>query len=213
MVEIIALNKYMFKKDTVRNIKYIVIGDSCVGKSSLADCYINRTYAIGESSSTIGVSYLYKRMNYGDVKLKLQIWDTAGQEKFRAITNSYYRNASGAFICFNMADRESFENLKRFMEDYITHTNDCIALLVATHKDLASQRVVTREEAEEYAMKHGLKYIEISSKTGENVDLCFNMMTQLVCEQMNEEDFDSDNETVRLLDGEQYWNYVPGCCQ
>lgn len=107
-------------------------------------------------------------------KIKLQLWDTAGQESFRSITRSYYRGAQGALLVFDMTKRSSFLHLQSWLEEVRRQgTDNMSVLLVGNKADLAVDREVTREEAEQFAAANGLKYIETSAKTAQNVDAAF----------------------------------------
>jgi hypothetical protein len=91
--------------------KILIIGDSGVGKSSLLLRYADDTFT-NNFNPTIGIDFKVKTIDIANMKVKLQIWDTCGQERFRTITSSYYRGAHGAFVAFNLSNRDSFENIK-----------------------------------------------------------------------------------------------------
>src|SRR5437870_2332915 len=93
--------------------KIILIGDSGVGKSSIL--YRLSDDKFSDVTSTIGVDYKTKIMNIDNKNIKLMIWDTAGQERFRAITSSYYRNVHGAILVYDITNRESFNNLHKWI--------------------------------------------------------------------------------------------------
>ena len=100
--------------------KIIVIGDSGVGKSSLLECYINEKKVINEDvimAPTLGVEFYTTFIDSYDKYFKIIVWDTAGQERFRALTRSYYRGAFGAIICFSITDRESFDNISKYIDE------------------------------------------------------------------------------------------------
>ena len=137
--------------------KCIVIGDSGVGKSSLSSCYANGKNADGSHIPTIGIEFYPKKLIKNGKNINLHIWDTAGQERFRSIARSYYRDTRGAIICFSLANKESFDNILKFMDDLDNYSNDYSQkVLVGTCYDLKESRQVTREEAEELAKSIGL---------------------------------------------------------
>lgn len=94
--------------------KIIIIGDSGVGKSNILLRYTEGKFA-ENYLVTIGMNYAYKIVEVGGVKLKLQIWDTAGQEKYRTITKTYYRNSQGVIVVFGLDSRDSFRSIRTFI--------------------------------------------------------------------------------------------------
>ncbi|GAA5881442.1 hypothetical protein JCM3774_005084, partial [Rhodotorula dairenensis] len=124
-------------------------------------------------------------------RIKLQIWDTAGQESFRAITRSYYRGAGGALLVFSLTSHQSFSNCRGWLADLRQWgEEDLLVLLVGNKGDVVSQseeagagekREVEREEAEQWAREEGLAgYVETSAKSGAGVEEAFNTLTRLV---------------------------------
>ncbi len=153
--------------------KMLLIGDSGVGKSCLLMKYADGTYS-DSYLSTIGVDFKIKT-EFVDGKIaKLQIWDTAGQERFRTITSSYYRGAHAIAIVFDLTNDESFANIDKWIEEvnkYVTGPHAIV--LIGAKADAVNKRLVSRSKINEYAEKHGLKYIETSAKTGEGVNQAF----------------------------------------
>lgn len=109
---------------------------------------------------------------------KLQIWDTAGQEKFRTITSSYYRGAHGIIVVFDVTNKDSFLNVGNWMNEITKYASDNVnKLLIGNKTDLAERRVVSFEEAKELADSLGVSYIETSAKTASGVEESFTRMT------------------------------------
>jgi Ras-related protein Rab-2A len=138
-----------------------------------------------DNDPTIGVEFGSKTMDIRNKVVKLQIWDTAGQESFRSITRSYFRGAIGAILTFDITNRESFTQLNSFIEE----TSSCasqnlVLILVGNKSDLDANREVPKDEAENFASAQGLIYIETSAKTSENVDLCFMTLAEQVLERI-----------------------------
>merc|ERR550539_139694 len=105
-----------------------------------------------------------------DRKVKLQIWDTAGQESFRSITRSYYRGAAGALLVYDITRRETFGHLTRWLEEARQNGNrNMTIMLIGNKSDLEHRRQVSTEEGQAFADKHGLMFLETSAKTAENV--------------------------------------------
>jgi len=153
--------------------KYIIVGDTAVGKSCLLLQFTDKRFQ-AQHDLTIGVEFGSRTISIDNNAVKLQIWDTAGQEKFRSITRSYYRGAAGALLVYDITRRETFEHLASWLEDCLKYSNaNIVIMLIGNKSDLEAQRQVTREEGEEFAKKHGLFFLETSAKTADNVDEAF----------------------------------------
>ena len=177
-----------FEHDNYYIVKIIVVGESGVGKSSLTDYFVNNKPVtnFGHQTSTIGVEFFVKVYNVNDKKFRLQIWDTGGQEKFRAITRSYYRGAEAAVVCFSIINRNSYNQLIEFINDIHKFAKDDIrTIMVGTFADKEDLRTVSYSEAKEFAQKYGMEYIEISSKTGNNIDECFYKLLKTISNQID----------------------------
>ncbi|KAK9723963.1 hypothetical protein RND81_05G037400 [Saponaria officinalis] len=165
------------------SFKILLIGDSGVGKSSLLVTLISNS--LDDLPPTIGVDFKIKMLTVGGKKLKLTIWDTAGQEKFRTLTSSYYRGAQGIVLGYDVTRRETFSNLSdvwtKEVELYSTN-QDCVKMLVGNKVDKDSERAVSREEGMALAQQLGSLFIECSAKTRENVEQCFEELAMKIME-------------------------------
>eukprot|EP00703_Trepomonas_sp_PC1_P002813 JAP93793.1 Rab1a [Trepomonas sp. PC1] len=153
--------------------KVLIIGDSNVGKSSILVRYADDEF-YSEYISTIGVDYRIKSLTVNNqlqrpIQIKIQVWDTAGQEKFDNIARTYYRGTHGIFLVFDVSNRDSFQNIQKWLQK-VAGIN-AIKILIGAKIDL--KRIVKKEEAEEFANSQGMKYIETSSKTGDNIQEAF----------------------------------------
>eukprot|EP00922_Rhytidocystis_sp_ex-Travisia-forbesii_P038040 GHVS01056656.1.p1 GENE.GHVS01056656.1~~GHVS01056656.1.p1 ORF type:complete len:203 (+),score=12.36 GHVS01056656.1:178-786(+) len=156
--------------------KLLLIGDSGVGKSCLLLRFADDTYT--ESYiSTIGVDFKIRTIELDGKIVKLQIWDTAGQERFRTITSSYYRGAHGIIIVYDVTDKESFNNVKTWMQEIDRYAVDNVnKLLVGNKCDLGSKKVVSYNQGKELADSFHMPFIETSAKNAHNVEQAFQMM-------------------------------------
>ena len=137
--------------------KLLLIGDSGVGKSCLLLRFADDTYT-QSYISTIGVDFKIRTIDLEGKTVKLQIWDTAGQERFRTITSSYYRGAHGIIIVYDVTDKESFNNVKHWIQEIDKYAADGVKkLLVGNKCDLASKKVVSHDEAKELADSLGIE--------------------------------------------------------
>ena len=124
---------------SMRKIAMVVIGDTGVGKSCLLLQFVDRRFS-SVHDLTIGVDFGSRIIDVGDEKIKLQVWDTAGQESFRSIARSYYRDASGALLVFDVTRRETFNHLSRWLQEARQFANANISItLVGNKADLGSK--------------------------------------------------------------------------
>ncbi|CAK9806342.1 Ras-related protein Rab-2A [Anthophora quadrimaculata] len=163
--------------------KYIIIGDTGVGKSCLLLQFTDKRFQ-PVHDLTIGVEFGARMITIDGKPIKLQIWDTAGQEAFRSITRSYYRGAAGALLVYDITRRETFNHL--------------------TTCDLDNRREVKREEGEAFAREHGLVFMETSAKTAINVEEAFINTAKVIYEKIQEGVFDINNEANGIKIGPQH---------
>ncbi|CAL8081956.1 unnamed protein product [Calicophoron daubneyi] len=161
--------------------RVIIIGDSMVGKSSIL-----RTFVEGNFSNlcdpTVGVDFYTRTVRLScDKYVKLQLWDTAGQEKYRSIAKSYYRNCVGVLIMFDITDRETFEHVPGWYEEALCSIR-CptpVFLIVGHKADRSAERQVTKFEGECLAQRLGDHlYIETSSLSGQNIEKTFEILSE-----------------------------------
>ena len=154
-------------------LKYIVIGDSSVGKSNILLRYTHNQFN-EEYQSTIGVEFGAKNINLNNKIYRIQIWDTAGQENFRSITRAYYKNSVCALFVYYITKRESFENVLSWIQDCRNQSpKTIIMVLVGNKNDLENLREVSYDEGEEFAKNNNMIFFEISAITGKNVFVIF----------------------------------------
>ena len=150
--------------------KVLLLGDSDVGKSSLILRYTDETFN-SKLVNSIGVDFKMKKKEIDGKVIKVQIWDTAGHERFRSITYSYYRGANAIIIVFDLSDKKSFINITEWLKQIGKHAKENVFMfLVGNKSDLVDERKVTYEEAKQYADEHELPYIETSAKEGININ-------------------------------------------
>nr|AFZ78864.1 Ras family protein [Coptotermes formosanus] len=153
--------------------KFIVIGHSGAGKTSILRRLVEDKFVKG-TQSTVGIEFFNWTTTVEGTQVKCLIWDTAGQERFYTIAKAYFRNALGVILVFDITDRKSFDSLPKWLRDAKSDADpDCVVLLVGNKSDLAKERNVSQEEAENYAKTNGLDYMETSALNSDGVREAF----------------------------------------
>ncbi|GAB1859964.1 Ras-related protein Rab-24 [Camponotus japonicus] len=166
------------------DLKIVLLGNAMVGKTSLMQRYVhdsfngNRPY-----QNTIGTVFAAKQVQVNGVSLVMGIWDTAGSEKYDAMTRTYYRGAKAAIICYDITKFSTFQRAKHWVRELRSIEENCKVYLCATKKDLCDEGFVSddpdlQNTVEKYAKGTQTKLFVTSSKTGENVDKLFDEIVQ-----------------------------------
>merc|ERR1712232_757148 len=147
--------------------------------------------------------------------IKLQIWDTAGQERFRTITSSYYRGAHGIIVVYDVTDKESFNNVKHWVQEIEKYAADGVnKLLVGNKCDLSSKKVVSYDEAKELADSLGIQFMETSAKNAHNVEQSFQTMAKEIKQRVAAQpQARPGGNTVRPGEGRPVGQQGGGCCK
>ena len=198
--------------------KFLLIGDSGVGKSSLlirfADDIFNETFI-----STIGVDFKIRTITVEGKVVKLQIWDTAGQERFRTLTTAYYRSANGIIMVYDVTEKKTYENLEQWLKEVGKFAVEGVEkLLVGNKCDLVGQRQVNYEVARSFAEKLQISFIETSAKDSTNVERVFHTLAAELKEKLGTPETkpgaDDDGLGVATLapSSEVKCGYFSQCC-
>lgn len=163
-----------------REVKFVLLGDAGVGKSSLVMRIVNGVFS-NHSEPTIGASFYQKIIVEESIRYKCQVWDTAGQEKYHSLAPMYYRGAGAVIVTFDITDRPTFETASHWIDELKKMgPKNAVVALAGNKADLENLREVARPEAESYAESIGAMYIETSAKDGTDVDLLFKrLLTKL----------------------------------
>jgi len=178
--------------------KLLLIGNSGVGKSCMLMRYAENTFSTN-FFNTIGVDFKIRSVNIEGKNVKLQIWDTAGQDRFRTITCSYYRGAQGIIVVYDVTDRESFEAVKHWMQEIDKYAQENVLKMIVGNKcDMTDKRKVTLEEGQDLASQYGVVYFECSAKSCSNIDLVFQTMAKTVMDKFSNNRKDTQAKSTKL---------------
>ncbi|MHA1471768.1 MAG: Rab family GTPase, partial [Promethearchaeota archaeon] len=164
--------------------KLPIFGDAGVGKTTLTHRYLHGLFK-DAYSHTIGVDFFLKRFEVDGKNVSLQIWDFAGEEKFRFLLPGIMNGANGTIFMFDITRYVTFQNLIKWLNVFNTanetHDQKVPAIIVGSKTDLEGLRTVPSEEGKKFVKEHKLvEYIECSSKTGENVEEIFKAITKIM---------------------------------
>jgi len=182
--------------------KYIIIGDTGAGKSCLLLQFTDKRFQ-PIHDLTIGVEFGARMVTIDNRQIKLQIWDTAGQESFRSITRSYYRGAAGALLVYDITRRDTFTHLSRWLQEARQNGNENMTIMLIGNKcDLEHRRQVSPEEGKKkFADENGLMFLETSAKTAHNVEEAFLKPAQEIYLKVQKGIYDVSNEQYGIKVG------------
>ncbi|XP_022136956.1 ras-related protein RABA2a [Momordica charantia] len=200
--------------------KVVLIGDSGVGKSNLLSRFTRNEFCL-ESKSTIGVEFATRTLQVEGRTVKAQIWDTAGQERYRAITSAYYRGALGALLVYDTTKAMTFDNVSRWLKELRDHADSNIVIMLIGNKtDLKHLRAVATEDAQSYAEKEGLSFLETSALEATNVEKAFQTILSEIYRIISKKSLNSNEpaaassikEGKTIVVGESEANTKKSCC-
>ena len=201
------MNDYISEGNYNYLLKFIIIGDAAVGKSNLLVRYTSGQFK-EEYQLTIGVEFGSNNVIISDNTYRIQIWDTAGQENFRSITRSYYKNTACAIIVYEISNKKSFENISSWIEECKNTAPKSILMVLVGNKCDLDNREVTEEEGREFAEKNGMLFFETSAKTGKNVEELFKQSVKVIDQKIKENYYDLENDSCGIKKGNEEINVV-----
>lgn len=193
-------------------IKLLIIGDQSIGKTCLLERWISNTFTFS-SLSTIGIDFRVKYLLIDNIKIKLQVWDTGGQERFRTITRSYFRGSHGVLLAYDCTNRKSFESIDLWLKEIAKNADDNInKMIIGTKIDDKDKRVVFYDEALALANKYALPYIETSALENTNVEECFMSITTTIKTRLVIEGLKTSQDNQKTFSLLKNKIKVKGCC-
>ena len=183
-------------------IKILTLGDTEVGKTSIVLRYSDDKFH-DSKIATIGIDFKIKIIKKGKEKIKVSIYDTAGQERFQNIVKHYYRGANGVLLVYDITKRKTFEKLNFWINDIKENSDDLDNLfiyLIGNKNDLEENREVSCQEATAFAKEKNFPYIEVSAKTGNNIYKLFDETIKGALDKMidKEKKENNINDSIRL---------------
>lgn len=165
---------------TVYHGRVVLIGDASVGKTSILNRLIEDRYDELEAQ-TIGANYQLFTQEIDSSRVEMQLWDTAGQEKFRSLIPVYYRNAIAAVAVYDVSNMDSFSHLSDWIEQFQNEAGVAAVVFVVGNKtDLVDDRQVKAEDAESWAHARNYSFFECSAKSGDGVKHLFEEMAKAI---------------------------------
>ena len=163
--------------------KILLLGDSTVGKTCFLLRYTDDTF-LDLHMATIGLDYRLKTMILDDHKIvKVQLWDTAGQDKFRAITRNYYKGARGIILMYDVTNEKSYENIKKWINEIKEEISEKVTIVLIANKiDNLGERKISKEQGEKLANEYSVPFFETSAKTGQGVNESVFFLVQKIIE-------------------------------
>ena len=163
---------------SIDTYKIVVLGDISVGKTSILSRF---RYGVFEPEymPTLGIDFFSQNLFYEDKTIRLILWDTAGEERFRSLIPSYLKNADCIIIVFDITNKDSFNSLNKWLADSKNNASEGTIYIICGNKsDLKEKRTVNENEIDEYIKKNELIYVECSAKNGEGIKDLFNTVAK-----------------------------------
>ena len=175
------------------SVKFIIVGNQSVGKKNIVHRFAKGEF-FNEYSITLGLDYVSQNLQIGDKIFLLQLWDTAGSERFRSVTKGYFNNSACAIIVYDVTSESSFKSTKDWIEECQKYTNKNIHLVLVGNKiDLVGQRKITTEEGKDFADENGMAFFEASALTGKNIEKIFFDSCKIINENLDKNVYDLKN--------------------
>lgn len=180
-------------------IKLIILGNQCVGKTTLLKRLANDTYR-DFYMATIGVDYERVIYEYKKNEHEIILWDTSGQDKFNFLLNSYFSSVNGGIIICDVSDYSSFTQAKKWIEEFrIRKKNDNIPILFIANKIDTKNRIVLSKDIEKVKKEYDVKTLEVSLKNHDNVEFILPLIIDDYFEKLATKKISLENDNIRVL--------------
>ena len=194
--------------------KVLLLGNSDVGKSSLLLRFVDSVWN-DAFVPTIGVDFKVKTLEINNKKVKMQIWDMAGEERFRTVVSTYFRGAHGILLLYDVTNRDSFKNLENWLIEIEKNSSEKVLKILLGNKcDLNDDREIQPDEGRAFADRNGMEFMETSAKMNTNVNEAFETLGKLMIEfnsKNNNKTQQGENKTFKANSGKDL-NTKKKCC-
>lgn len=196
--------------------RLLLIGDSGTGKSSLLLRFTENNFN-DQRAATIGVDFKIKTVFVNNRVIKLQIWDTAGLERFRTITNAYYRNVDGIIVVCDLTNYNSFVNVDKWIREVKMYgTSSKFNILIGNKCDYVARRQVSHDELTQMSEALNVPFLEVSAKSGHKVhEMFYDVAEEILIKKVERMSFDERIETFPDNEYKESWIkkcFKPDCC-
>ena len=183
------------KYEYTYSVKFIIIGDSSVGKSNILLRFSRNVFDPGHQA-TLGIEFANKHLQYNNTDYLVQVWDTAGQENFRSVTRAYYKASAVAMVVYDISSEESFQHIQAWIKDCKNIAPRTVQLvLVGNKSDLEDQRAIQKERGEELAKENNMLFFETSALNGNGIEEAFQKSIEAVDQKIRSGYYDLNNSS------------------
>ena len=187
------LNYNKSKYDSSYSVKFIIVGDSSVGKSNILLRFSRNEFDSGHQA-TLGIEFANKHVIYNNVDYLVQMWDTAGQENFRSVTRAYYKASAVAMVVYDITKEETFSHIQTWIKDCKDLAPSTVLIaLIGNKSDLEEQRVITKERGENLARENNMMFFETSALNGNGIENAFKKCIEKVDKKIRNGDYNLSN--------------------
>ena len=185
------------KSDYSYSVKFIIVGDSSVGKSNILLRFSRNVFDPGHQA-TLGIEFANKHLQYNNTDYLVQVWDTAGQENFRSVTRAYYKASAVAMVVYDISNEESFQHIQTWIKDCKELAPKTVQLvLIGNKSDLEDQRVISTERGQELARENNMQFFETSALNGNGVEEAFQKSIEEVDQKIRSGFYDLSNSSTQ----------------
>lgn len=189
--------------------KIIIIGNSFVGKTQLLNCYANKYNNDIKYASTIGLDFYTTSVCIDNKRVAIQFWDTAGEERYRSLTSAYYHDAKGAFVLYDITNKQSFLSVDMWINDIKKICNEIIITIIGNKNDLDKMREIKKEDGEKKAKSFNAYFFEMSSLNKKAVNDVFSFIIYKIYTK-NKNIFDENEDELEIMNENELKNNI--CC-
>ena len=187
------------------SVKFIIVGDSSVGKSNILLRFSRNVFDPGHQA-TLGIEFANRHLQYNNIDYLVQVWDTAGQENFRSVTRAYYKASAVAMVVYDITSEESFQHIQQWIKDCKDLAPKTVLLVLIGNKtDLEEERVIQKERGEELANENNMLFFETSALNGNGVEEAFQKSIEAVDQKIRSGFYDlsnSSNQGIKKINNE-----------